>query len=108
MSDNETTLEDILSMAREEVREWAKNNPDDDEPHDFISETADTSVPVYTGDLMQLGVDNLELATTKPELGPAFDGEPTPTNIIAANVYEAIEAACWEEWQEIEAEREAA
>ncbi|KKK84065.1 hypothetical protein LCGC14_2787120 [marine sediment metagenome] len=100
------SLYEIIKLAREELRGRAKDNKDETEPHDSIHEIADSSVPVYTGDLLQLAADNLELATAKPELGPAFDGSPTPVNIVAANVFEAIEAGLWEEWKEIESERE--
>ena len=100
------SLYEIVKDARQELREWAKDNKDETEPHDAIHEIADSSVPVYTSDLLQLAADNLELATAKPELGPAFDGSPTPVNIVAANIFEAIEAGVWEEWQEIESERE--
>lgn len=67
------TLRDILNDARDELKEWMQENEG------------------YTpGDLMELAADDIDLATTEPELGPAFDGSPTPTNIIAANVYEAV------------------
>jgi hypothetical protein len=56
-------------------------------------------VPIYTGDLLRLAADNLQLATDEPELGPAFDGTPTPVNIIAANVFEHIEQELWQAWQ---------
>ena len=55
---------------------------------------------------MELAANNLELATNTPELGPAFDGEPTPVNIIAANVFEAVEAALWQAHRDIREERE--
>ena len=70
-----------------------------DEPHDTISEAADSNVPIYNGDLLDLAAGDNNLAYVVPELGPAFDGSPTPINIIAANVYEAIEAHLWEWWQ---------
>ena len=35
-------------------------------------------------------MEDLGLATTEPEIGPAFGGEPTAVNIIAANIYEDI------------------
>ena len=75
-----TSLEEITDDARKVLREWAKENPGADPDYDgSLSEIVDGSVPVYTYDLMQMGADNLTLATTKPELGPAFDGEPTST-----------------------------
>ncbi len=60
------------------------------DPADAVNEIADICVPVYTAGLLQLAANSPELAVDEPECGPAFDGTPTPTNIIAANVYEAI------------------
>lgn len=104
------TLHQLVNDAIEELREWRKEHPECDEPHDQIHAIADSSVPVYTHQLLQLAADNCHLATDEPELGPAngcnFDGTPSPVNIIAANVYEHIEAALWEAWREMEDETE--
>ena len=98
-------LHELVNDAIAELRDWREDNPTSDEPHDAIHEIADTSVPVYTGDLLRLAAENLHLAVDDPELGPAngcnFDGTNSPVNIIAANVYEHIEAALWEAWQEM-------
>ena len=93
---------DILQGAREELREWVDDNPDHNEPHDRIFEIADGWVPVYHSELIDLAGECHSLATDVPELGPAFSGEPTPVNIIAANVFEMITADLWEEWNKIE------
>lgn len=95
---NKQTLFEIKQEAREVLRE--EYNLDETDISEAIHEVADTSTPIYTGDLMQLAADNLNLATDEPELGPAFDGSPTPINIIAANIYEAIEADLWGYYRE--------
>ncbi len=95
----------LIDDVREELRDRFEEYPDDflrNEPNDVISEIADTNTPLYTWDLMELAAENLNFATDEPELGPAFDGSPTPVNIIAANIYEAIEAECWDEWRLME------
>ena len=99
-------LDQIVEDAIEELRAWAKENPDETEPHDQISEIADSSVPVYHSDLLRLAADKIHLGIDEPELGPAFDGKPTPVNIIAANVFEHVERALWDAWKEIEEEPE--
>ncbi len=102
-------LQDIIDGAVDNLREWCKDNPDGDPTYDgTLHEFADGVVPVYTGDLLDLAAGNNGLAVTTPELGPAFDGTPTPVNIIAANVYEAVNDALHVVWQEIEEEREEA
>ncbi len=60
------------------------------DPGDAVNEIADTVTPHYTSDLLQLAANCSHMATDEPELGPAFDGAHTPTNIIAANAYDAI------------------
>ncbi|HOF89042.1 MAG TPA: hypothetical protein PLZ36_13210 [Armatimonadota bacterium] len=97
------TLYELEREAIAELRAWREDNPDE-EPHDIIAEIADTSTPVYSGDLLRLAAENLQLATNEPELEPAFDGSPTPVNVIAANVFEAIEQALWDAWQTMEDE----
>ena len=99
------TLDELIRDACETLRE-DYDIADVTEPHDIIFEIADSSVPTYTSDLIQLAADNIDLAISEPELGPAFGGQPTPVNIIAANVFEAIEEGLWEAWREIEEERE--
>ena len=96
-------LDVLVKDAVEELREWALDNPGE-EPHDAISEITDSSVPVYTYDILQCAVDNMSLATNESELGPAFDGSPTPTNIIAANIYEYIHQELWDAWNVYEDE----
>lgn len=102
-------LTDVIEQARGDLRDRWENyrdefGPSGDEPHDVIHEIADSSVPVYTSDLLALANENNALATDEPELGPAFDGMSTPVNIIAANVYEAVEAALCEAWSAMTAE----
>jgi len=80
---------DLLEEARDTLK-TEYDLLDTQDPYDYIAEVADGSVPVYYYDLAQYGANNLDLATEVPELGPAFDGEPTAVNIIAANIYEAV------------------
>ncbi len=61
-----------------------------DDIDDVVHEIADGMVPVYTYDIMHCATTDNALATDVPELGPCFDGAPTPVNIIAANIYERI------------------
>lgn len=99
-------LYQLVDDAIAELREWREEHPDEDEPHDAIFEIADSSVPVYTGDLLRLAAEHLFLATEEPELGPAFDGAPTPVNIIAANVFAHVEEALWEAWRALDDEED--
>ena len=104
MNDTKTTMSDILRNAEDDFMDRWENYRDEfyqGEPHDVIHEIADSSVPVYTGELMELAAQDNNLATDAPEIGPAFDGSLTPVNIIAANVYEAITAHLWDVWRDL-------
>jgi len=100
------SLDEIEKDAIEELEEWVKDNPDDDPTDEAIFEIADSSTPIYNYDILQLAASNLFLATDAPDIGPAFDGSPTPINIIAANIYEYISNALYQRWSEIEKEKE--
>ena len=66
-----------------------------------VSTTADSNGRwvtrvVYHGELLELAAGDLAtdgVGVVAPEMGPAFDGTPTATNIIAANVYERLSEA---------------
>jgi len=104
MSEDTTTLRGLLA----DFRDTLDTDRDDilaaGDPDDVLHEYADSAVPVYTADLMRLAADDIDLATAEPECGPAFDGSPTPANIVAANVYEALLAEGYEWLREVQDE----
>jgi len=96
------TLWSLIQDVRAEIKERLDEDPDQD-LQDLAHEVADSNVPVYTSDIMAVGAEDISMATNEPECGPAFDGSPTPVNIIAANIYERLYDEAWEElrlWQE--------
>ena len=98
-----TTLREILKDAEEELREeWENMDTVQKRDLDIVHEIADSNVPIYTSDLLDVAADNLYMATNEPELGPAFDGSPTPVNIIAANIYEEISNRLYEVARELQ------
>ena len=100
-------LDEVISDAIEELEEWCKANPGQDPDYDgTLHEIADNAVPVYHADLLDIAANNNDVALREPELGPAYDGTPTPVNIIAANIYELVSEALNNRWQEIEKEEE--
>ena len=99
------TLYDRIKNAREEMREYLEDDSDGD-VGTWAHEIADTSTPLYTTEILATVQDDFRLATAEPELGPAFDGSPTPANIIAANIYERIYDAVMEEARTFEQEKE--
>jgi len=90
MSEDTNTLRGLLADFRDTLETDRDIILESSEPEDVLHEYADSAVPVYTADLMRLAADDIDLATAEPECGPAFDGSPTPVNIVAANVYEAL------------------
>jgi hypothetical protein len=103
-------LDKIVELAIEELDEWLDQEVEEyltmPDPGDTIFEIADSSVPVYNSDLLDCASDNYTLVTTVPELGPAFDGEATAINIIAANVFEYLTEQLWDHFQSREDELE--
>jgi len=103
-----STLQGDIEDCIRELRERIEENPDEREPHDWIHEIADSNVPIYYSDILQYAADDIDLATAEPEIGPAFDGSPTPINVIAANIFDRLEEALWEEWRRFEDQRDEA
>jgi len=96
MTDQETTLWDRIKGVREEINERLEDEPDQD-AGDLAFEVADNWCPIYTGEIMQYAAEDISLAVNEPELGPAFDGKPTPVNIVAANIFERLHEEAQEE-----------
>lgn len=99
MTQETITLQDIFTTAEEDLLERVADENESRYVGDLIAEIADTSVPMYNGTLLELASKEHELALAEPECGPAFDGSPTPINIIAANIYEAISEHLWSHWE---------
>ena len=86
-------LEDAGDALTTEIHKILIDDPEANlsrEAEDLVHEIADDSVPVYYYEQIECARDNMNLATTVPELGPAFGGEATACNIIAANIYEKL------------------
>jgi len=119
------TLRDLIEECEDQLNEYALERLDECDPDDIaaavgstddfndlielhggiIHEIADGSTPIHYSDLLDVARDDINMATSEPELGPAFGGEATPTNIIAANIFEALSNAMWEytesdEWKD--------
>ena len=96
LSESEETLYEYLETHCEEYDNEAGDWQDtldylaNFECEDWIHEIADSSVPVYTYDIMECAMEDMSLATDVPEVGPAFDGSHTAANIVAANIYEKV------------------
>ena len=94
-------FQEIVDSVRQDVRtaidDYMKDNPDEDrdqiegsiDDNGAITEIYDGAVPVYTGDIMEIG-SLPEVYNHVNDLGPAFDGESTPSNIIATSIYEIL------------------
>ena len=102
-----TTLREILKDAEEELRDqWSDMDTVQRRDLDIVHEIADSNVPVYTSDILEVASNDIDMATLEPELGPAYDGSPTPVNIIAANIYEAITEHLYEVARELQQDEE--
>ena len=95
-----TSMWQLERDLREEIQTEAAELMQDQYPEDRLHEMVDTSVPVYTSTLMALAADDIDLAVSQPEV-LAFDGEATPVNAVAGNVYERLMLAAYDEWETI-------
>ena len=89
----------IVEDAKKELLEWARENRGED-PDDQISEIADSSTPVYNYNLMEIGMQNLDLACEVPDM--ETDGSAVSAMQIV--ILEHISQELHEYWREIEGE----
>lgn len=107
MTDQEReTMRGREQMVRDVVREEFDRIRESSYPEDDLFEITDGCVPVYSSDLLDIAADCPDVALSEPELGPAFDGSPTPINIIAANIFERLLNVAHEEYQALLEEHE--
>ena len=96
--------QEVEEAVREAIDGYIKDHPDEsrsnveDRINDdgTITEIYDSSVPIYNSEIMDLGALP-EVFGHENELGPAFDGSPTPVNIVAGSLYEILEETAFEE-----------
>lgn len=102
------TMWDLEASLMDEIREEAEAGGllEEDYPEDRIVDMVDEWVPIYTSELLEVAASDPELAVVEPELGPAFDGTPTPVNIIAANIYERLMGVGFSFWYDLQRELE--
>jgi len=81
------SLEQIITGAKEELKD---NFKDAEYPTDLIHEITGSACLMPNYSYLKLACENMHLALDEPDCGPAFDGSPTPINIIVANLYENI------------------
>jgi hypothetical protein len=95
-------MDRIIGEAQSELRERWTNYRDEFEPYgpnDVIHEIADSSVPVYTGDRIDVFASDYSLASRDLELaGP----DMSIIDLMGIAIYEAISEALWDTWREIE------
>jgi len=84
------SLYQIIKDAKEELQQQLNDEPDMQYPEDRVHEIVDSICLMPNYQYLELACDNMDLALNEPECGPAFDGTPTPINIICANLYTAI------------------
>lgn len=97
----------IFEYDSETIAEAYEN----DEPHDFIAEIADSNVDVYNYNLLQWLPDNYSLVEDAiAEFGfpNGSDGKPDMIKAIMQGQYYANEQTLWEVWEELKSEIEEA
>lgn len=99
-------LQDVIEEVEQEVADRFDEMKDDENYSDTLHEIADSACPVYNSDIMEIASHDNDIMHGVPECGPAFDGENTPINIAAANIYDAAMQAAHAKFDELKEEAE--
>lgn len=97
------TIQILANSAIEDFKDRLANGEwtTEDNAYDLIHEIADSHVPTYNYELLEVAMSNLWLATTEPELWPAF-WQSTPVHLIMSNIYEYLSCELTEWYNENE------
>lgn len=100
------TLEKVLDRARDDFRSDVRYDTEVDgediylprHPGDIIMGVADSCVPVYNRDLLDVASSDMGILTDEPE----FEVDGGPLGVIRANIYTRIEQDLYEYWEELQ------
>jgi len=99
-------IQDAIQQLKEYDLTEALEN---DEPHDIISEIADSNVDIYTSQLWEWASENysyIEDAIDEFGFPEGSDGKPDMNKAIMQGQYKQNEEALWEAWEEVKKEFE--
>lgn len=99
-------MDKITQAATGEVLDriqWLYDNEETDYLSDLLHEVADSHVPVYTNDIIELAKEDFELVLAVSEL---CQSDATPLQQITCNIYDHINdfLHCWADEQKLEAD----
>ena len=90
MEDKKTYyLSELQRQAREELEDrikWCRENEEQENSDDLISEVSDNNIPIYTYDLLQYASNNFDLIYKNDLCSEDADC----IQIIQANIYELL------------------
>ena len=93
-------LSELQRQAEEELEDrikWCRENEEQENSDDLISEVADNNIPIYTYDLLQYASNNFDLIQPSDLQGD----NPSVISIIQANIYEILHTEMYEVIKEI-------
>lgn len=96
-------MDDLKEQVRDSVREYYEQGYLEEDPQGTISEIADTAVPVYNDQLLELPQKggHMYLATESPPHASNLGEEGSAINAIAANVYNELRQEAQGEYNKI-------
>ena len=95
-----TTLTNIIDSAQGDLRDELADNEFVSDPHSLIHEIADGATPTDTATLAEIIAEDPSIAFEQSELAAGMGGDLTPHKMIQLVVFERIEAALWETFNE--------
>ena len=85
------TIHELVEWAKEELRTRIEAGDCNNENSlsDSVSEIAESFVPVYTREILEVASSNYHLVSCEPDVWPAF-WIASPLNYLISNIYEYI------------------
>lgn len=99
------TIHELVKWAKEELKTRIEEGDCNDENSvsDSISEIAESFVPVYTREILEVALSNFNFVSYESELWPAF-WTSSPLNHIISNIYEYLSEELYERYNEYQTE----
>ena len=97
------TYYELLREVQEAIDDEKREIFENPYPSDQITEIVDSSIPVYTTDLLDIAKSELWIAVEEPETY-GFNGDKTPINGIVGNLFQKLQEDAMAYWEDVKEE----
>ena len=99
------TLHEIKERTKEDIKDCIENEDVGKYPEDRIHEIVDGNMPIYTFEILEVALSDIELAAVVPEVY-GFDGSHNAVNAITGNLYDEVYQAASEYYYTLTKEKD--